>query len=642
MLQAIRERAQGWIAWVIVGLISIPFALWGIQSYLGVGSEPAVAKVYGVEITERDLNQRVQRARVELRDRLGAAYDPALFDEAMLRTEVLNEMIQQTILLETSNRIGMRVSDQEVQLQILAEPAFHREGRFDRETYDRLLRIQGLSPAQFEAQLRQQLIGNQLSRALLESEILTRAELEQYRRFMGQTRDLVYARVALSEHLTDEPVDEAAIEQFYRENAARFQMPEMVKLDYIVLDVDELARATGDVEEADLQRIYDEEQMRFGRAEQRSVRHLLRNIAPDADASTSQAVLDEIQALRERILAGADFAEIAKVESQDPGSAAAGGSLGTIEQGLMVPAFDEVAFSLPAGQLSEPVRTQFGYHLIEVTEIIPARVQPFDEVKETLREEYARHQAESVFYDIGERLANSVYESPDSLEPAAAELGLELKQSDWIGREGGDGVLSHPRVIAAAFNEEVLESRLNSDLIEPEPDVLRAVVLRVSDHRAAAPRPLDEARSEVVEALQRERASAAAEDAANALAEQVRKNGDWPDDGAGLVVERPGPIERVTPSIATAIRDLVFTLPLPLDDEPSVDVTRLPNGDLAVVQLLAVEDGEHDTSDDARSASEGLLLSQLVARQTIAAVMNDLERRAEVERRALRTAETDF
>jgi peptidyl-prolyl cis-trans isomerase D len=637
MLQAIRERAQGWLAWVIVVLISIPFALWGIQSYLGVGGEPVVAKVNGVEITERDLNRRAQQARIELRERLGAGYDPALFEEGRLRAEVLDDMIRQTLLLDASNRIGMRVSDEEIRIQILSEPAFQRDGRFDREAYERLLQLQGLSPAQFEEQLRQQLIGNQLLRAVVGSELVTRLELGDYQRLVGQTRDLSYALIPASDFGSDSPIGEDAIQAFYEANAPRFQSPEMVKLEYLVLDVAELAKGA-EIDDEELRRVYDEDQSRFGQAEQRSVRHLLLTVPQDADDAAAQAVEAQIRAIRERILAGEPFAELARSVSQDPGSASQDGSLGTIEQGLMDPVFDSVAFTLPVGELSEPVRTRFGYHLIEVTEIIPPAIKPFDQVKEELRAEVSRQRAESLFYDLGERLANLAYESPDSLEPAADELGLTLRQSDWIGREGGEGVLAHPRVMGAAFSDEVLVGRANSDLIEPERDTLQALVLRVADHRVAAIRPLDEVRDEIAEELRLEQAREAAMQAARIAAEQIRQGLSWSEALSSAVVETPGAVSRDLQSVPAPIRELAFTLPAPGGDAASVGTTVLENGDVAVIQVTGVKDGEVTPSEGpVPAASEAAMLAQLVGRHAYDGMLGDMEQRAKVERNPIKT-----
>ncbi len=188
MLQTIRDRAQGWIAWVIIILISIPFALWGIQSYLGVGGEVVVAKVNGLEIKEQDLQRRVQQARIQLRERLGAAYDAAQLDDRRLRQEVLDDMIREALLVDVSDRLGFRVSDQELQAQILAEPAFQRGGQFDKSAYEQVLELQGLSPALFEAQLRQRILGTQMVRGVVGSELITSAEREAFQRLSGQRR----------------------------------------------------------------------------------------------------------------------------------------------------------------------------------------------------------------------------------------------------------------------------------------------------------------------------------------------------------------------------------------------------------------------------------------------------------------------
>ncbi|QVL48525.1 MAG: SurA N-terminal domain-containing protein [Thiocapsa sp.] len=635
MLQAIRERAQGWLAWVIVGLISIPFALWGIQSYLGVGGEPVVATVNGVDITDRDLSRRAQQARIELRERLGAAYDPALFEEGRLRAEVLDDMIRQTLLLDASNRIGMRVSDEEVRIQILSEPAFQRDGRFDRESYERLLRLQGLSPAQFEEQLRQQLIGNQLLRAVVGSELITSRELDDYRRLAGQTRELSYAVMPAADFQSDAPIGEDEIQAFYAANAARFQSPEMVTLEYLVLDVGELAKGA-EIGDDELLRVYEQDQSRFGQPELRSVRHLLATVPQDADEASAQAVEAQVQSIRERILAGEAFDEVARSESQDPGSASEGGSLGTIEQGIMDPVFDMVAFALPEGELSQPVRTRFGYHLIEVTEIIPPAVKSFDEVKEELRAEVSRQRGESLFYDLGERLANVAYETPDSLEPAAEELGLTLQQSDWIGRAGGEGVLGHPRVTGAAFSDEVLVGRNNSDLIEPERDVLRAVVLRVADHRVAAVRPLDEVRDEIVEALRSERAGEAALQAAGTAVEQLRQGMHWSEAMPSAVVETPGAVARDLQSVPAPVRQLAFTLPAPVEGTASVGTTVLENGDVAVIQVTEIKDGDTTPSEGPSPASEAEMLAQLLGRHVYDGMLGDMQLRAKVERKPIK------
>lgn len=632
MLQTIRDRAQGWIAWVIVVLISVPFALWGIQSYLGGGGEPVAATINGVEIPARDLDRRVQEARIELRERLGAAYDLTSLDDRRLRAEVLDDMVSEVLLLDVTRRLGLRVSDREIQIQVLSEPAFQQEGRFSRDAYERVLELQGMTPAMFEARLRQQMTGTQLIRAVAGSEFVTRAELSQYRRLAQQKRELAYASFPVADFTAAEPIDEAAITAYYESNAARFQTQEQVKLDYLVLDAGKLSAKT-EISDEQLRQSYEADQVRFSQPERRKVSHLLLTVPKDANDVVASQVLSKIQGVRDRILAGESFDELARQMSEDPGSASKDGSLGVIEKGVMVPAFEETAFTLPAGELSEPVRTPFGYHLILVNEIIPAAVKPFEEVRDQLRAELMKQGSDALFYELGERLANIVYESPDSLEPAAEELGLTIQQSDWIGRESGDGILGQPKVLAAAFSDEVLNEGNNSDLIEPERDSLQAIVLRVVEHRPASVKLLDEVRDEIIAELNHEKARQAAEMAAESAATKLREGADWASTLGTVQPVEPGLVDRQASNIPAAVLDTAFKLPAPVDGSTSVGTAVLDNGDAAVVRLISVRDGEVEGADAKKTTDEENMLSQLIARQVYTDMLSDMEMRANIERK---------
>ena len=635
MLQTIRTRTQGWVAWVIVALISIPFALWGIQSYLDVGSEPVAATINGIEISNRDLDRRVQETRIKLREQLGASYDLTAFDDQRLRTEVLNNLIQDMLLLDVTQQLGLRVSDQDIQMQVLSEPAFQKDGRFHRETYERMLQLQGLAPVQFEAQLRQQMTGTQLIRAVAGSEFVTRAELAQYQRFAQQQRELAYAQFHTADFANPTPPDDAAISAFYTANTARFQTPEQIKLDYILLDASALTTQIAITDE-ELRQHYTATQARFIQPERRKISHLLLKVASDADETTANQVLNTINDIRARILAGEAFADLAKQFSADPGSAAQGGSLGDVEKGVMVPAFEQAAFALPVGEVSAPVRTQFGYHLIVVTAITPSVTKGFDDVREQLLVELRKQRGDAQFYELGERLANLAYESPDRLEPAAEALGLTVQKSDWLARTGGTGILSQPKVLAAAFSEEVLTEGRNSELIEPERDSLQAVVVRVAEHRAADVKPLAEVRDEIIAAIKAETASAATEAAASAAAKQLREGADWAAVLGTAKLETPGLVTRQTDKIPAEVLETAFTLPLPTEGAVSVGTARLAQGDMAVVRLLRVQDGEITANADLKTAPEASMLAQVLARQMYAEMLKDMERRAEIERTAPR------
>ena len=676
MLQEIKERAQGWVAWAIVILITIPFALWGIQSYLGVGGEPVVAKVDGTKITDRELNQNVQRSRMQLRERLGGAYDPALFETGQLREQVLERMIRDTVLLDASYGMGMRVSDQAVRAAILAEPAFQRDGAFDKATYERVLQLQGLSPMAYEERLRSGLLSTQLARAVTESGFTTDAELAAATRLLRQKRDIAYLVLPQSSFTPETEPDAAQIQAYYDAHRGQFETPERVKLSYIVLDADALGQPDS-VDEATLRAAYEERIDEFQEPERRAVRHILLTVPPDADDAAAQQVKDRLLKLRAEIEAGADFAEVAKASSQDPGSAAQGGDLGMVERGTMDPAFEQAAFALQQGVVSEPVRSRFGYHLIEVTNIEGGKPKPFAAVRDQLARELSRGSAESTYFELAEQLANLTYESPDSLIPAAEALGLKVQTSDWIERGGGEGLLGNPKVTAAAFSEDVMVRGNNSELIEPDRDRMQAIVLRVDEHEPAAVRPLDDVRGDIVSALKRQQAAEAALAAAEAMVERLRGGADFsalatealaardtdpgeqsaevpPPEASGNVpapgststgdaaeserpaaqpaaIEEPGMVARNQPGVPPTVLELAFTAPRPVDGKAGYVAGQAPDGDGVVVAVRAVQDGTNEDLEPTARDAERRMLTQVAAEHGFDAVLDDLVARAKIE-----------
>jgi peptidyl-prolyl cis-trans isomerase D len=633
MLQAIKERAQGWVAWAIVILISIPFALWGIQSYLGVGSEPVVAKVNGATITERELNQNVQRARMQLRERLGAAYSPELFEAAQLRNQILDRMIRDVVLLDASFDMGLRVSDQAVRAAILAEPAFQSDGVFDKDSYERVLRLQGLTPTAYEEQLRRGLLATQLARAITGSAFATDAEVAEATRLLRQRRDIAYVTVPTERFVPETEPSTEAIEAYYEAHPERFESPERVKLSYLVLDADALA--ANDADEESLRQAYEERRDELMEPEQRAIRHILLTVPADADDAEAQAVKKRLAGLKAEVEAGAGFAEVAAAHSEDPGSAEQGGDLGKVGRGIMDPAFEQAAFELPVGVISDPVRSRFGYHLIEVTEIEGGEPKPFAEVREQLARELGSGEAEAAYFELAEQLANLTYESPDSLIPAAETLGLEIKTSDWIGRDGGEGILAQPRVTAAAFSEDVLVMGNNSELIEPDPDRMQAIVLRVDEHEPAAVRPLDEVRDEIVEELHAERAAEAALAEAKAMVERLSAGEPLDQVAADFSVETPGTVSRNEADVPPTVLELAFSAPRPAADAASYESGAKPGGDAVVVAVRDVEDGDSESMEPAARDAERRLLAQIRGEHGFDLLVDDFVRRADVERRAV-------
>lgn len=641
MLQEIRERAQGWVAWAIVILISIPFALWGIQSYLGVGGEPTVATVNGADITEQQFSRNVQRTRMQLRDRLGAAYDPELFGGQRLREQVLDGMIRDAVLLDASLSMGLRVSDQAVRAAILSEPAFQRDGRFDNETYERVLRLQGLTPAGYEEQLRRGLLSTQLARAVIATEFVTPAMVEESTRLLRQQRAFSYVTLPRADFVPTETPSDAEIQAYYDGNKAAFETAEQVRVAYLLLDAEQLQATSAamdgavgaGVDEDALRARYEERIDEFAVPEQRRIRHILVTVSADADEAAGEAAKQRITALRERILAGEPFTEVAQAESEDPASAVSGGDLGLVGRGIMDPGFEKAAFALAVNSISEPVRSRFGYHLIEVTDIQGGGVKPFEAVREQLAQEAAAGESEALFFDLAERLANLAYESPDSLIPAAETLGLTIQVSDWFDRNGGEGIFANPKVTAAVFSEDVLTLGNNSELMEPDRDVMQAIVLRVDEHRPASVQPLEEVRDQVAETLQQQKASAAALEAARAMVERVEAGEAIADVAGAFTVQTPGLVGRTAADVPPAVLELAFTMSRPAADAtPSVASGDDRTGNALVVVLEQVSDGDGSGLDERAREAEASVLADGLARATYDQLVDDLQARAKIER----------
>lgn len=641
MLQAIKERAQGWVAWAIVILISVPFAFWGIDSYLGGGAEPVVAKVDGTKITERALDRNLDRSRMELRERLGAAYNPDLFEGMDLRAQVLDRMIRDTVLLDASLDMGLRVSDEAVRAAILTEPAFQDGGRFDKESYERVLRLQGLTPSAYEEQLRRGLLSTQLPRAVTDSAFVTEAEVDAAARLLRQRRDIAYLLLPAADFTPEEPPSDEAVQAFYDQNPDRFEAPERVRISYLLLDAARLSADTGSTDEEALREAYESRIDEFMEPQRREVRHILLQVPADADADTADAIKSRLSDLREQIESGADFSGVASEYSEDPVSAAQGGDLGMVTRGIMDPAFEQAAFELQPGEVSDPVRSRFGYHLIEVTAVEGGEPMPFDDVRDQLAAELSSGEAEAAYFELAEQLANLTYEAPDSLVPAAEALDLEVQTSDWITRDavGGEGPLAQTRVIAAAFSEDVLVRGNNSELLEPDPEQMQAIVLRVDEHEPAASRPLDEVRDEIVEVLREQASAEAALAAAEAMQSRLAAGEDLDAVAGESEVERPGFVARDAADVPPTALELAFQAPRPSEGEPSSVAGQLPGGDAVLLTVLAVEDGELGELDASVRDAERRMLSRGLGNHGFEAVLDDLVARAKIERRALSSDE---
>jgi len=598
MLQFIRERAQTWIAWVIVTFIIVVFALWGISNYFSGEKTDDVAKVDGEPITERQLQRQVLQQQQRLRQALGDAYSPELFPEGQMRRQALQGMIEKALLVQTAQKRGLHISEAQLAAFILNTPAFQEGGQFSQTRYERLLRNQGLSPQGFEFEMRRDLLTQQLYAGVARSDFATSHEYQAALRLHAQEREVGYLRFPLERFRTETAPTEEEIARFYEENEQLFRIPERVRVAYLDLSLPQLMERV-EVDDEAIRKRYEAQLANYREPEERRARHILIEVPAGADAEQVEEARAEAQRLYEALQGGADFAALAREHSDDPGSATEGGDLGFFGAGIMDPEFETAAFSLEKGEVSEPVRTAFGYHLIRVEAIRGGETRPLEAVREEIRADIQRERAENRFYEQAETLANLAYEYPQTLEPAAELLELPIQKSPLFSRNGVDeGLFANAKLLSTAFSEDVLKERYNSEPIEVETN--RLVVLRLLEHQPAGRQPLAEVTDEIRERLRHRQAAAAARAAAEEAVRRLRGTpAAEPSELAASMEAEWRPVQRITrqtESMKEAVVQTAFALPHPAD-RPLVKRIELPDDEPLVVFLQSVSSGDTEAVD---------------------------------------------
>ena len=597
MLQFIRDNATGWIAWGIVILISIPFALWGIHQYVTPDSSVAVATVDDTEIGYYDFQRLYARRRQQLQSIFGAGLIGAEEDER-LRREVLDRMIDSEVLIRSGVSTGMRVGDEQLASTIQAQDAFRSEGGFSQDAYEGWLRSQGYSPGGFEEDLRRSLLEQQIAAGVSGSEFITGSRLRDAVRVRLQTRTFSLLTVPASEFEPPEPT-ESEIGTYFEQHRSEFIAPERLRLRYLEISLDDIAAGIK-ADDEELRALFEAEPERFVTPEKREVSHILAALPSDAGADDVARARGRLVALRDRITAGESFEDLARESSDDPGSAAGGGALGFIERGMMVPEFEEAAFALAPDRMSEPVRSSFGWHLIKVTAVQESQGATFEDVRGQVLAQYQSREAERIYVERVETLANVTYEHPESLEAGARELGLAVRETGPVTRDGqsGDPVASQPAVVAAAFSSDVLDDGNNSEPIEFEPG--RIVVVRAFDHEPPRDLDLDEVRADVVAALQADARRRAVIERGRDLLEDLRGGRDAVAADAGLEWSRFENVSRTGDgALSEELLEAVFRLPRTgVGGTARFDGVIDDGGDFVIVSLSRVDDGDISSMSD--------------------------------------------
>lgn len=582
VLHGIRERAHGWFAWFIVILISVPFALWGINSYITPDANPAVATVDGNKITIQEFENALRNESAQLKGQV---------NNNLLKQVVLERLVNQRAMLSYLTDTGHRISKIQVDDNIRHDSNFFIDGQFSEEQYNRYL-PNNYSKSNYRIQLAQRLIIEQYTHGITHSSIVSDDEVNRIIKIIKQKRDISYAIIKAESFNDKVSLTDEEINNYYQNFNRLFENPEQLKLAYIELSRKKIAETLA-VSDDELIKYYADNSAKYSEPERRQASHILITYPADADAQSKEKARAEAEEVLLKLKQGGDFAELAKQYSKDPGSADKGGDLGFFGRGDMVPEFEAAAFALKTGEISDLVASNFGYHIIKLVDVKGGGSEPFESVKEAIRAQLQYDKAENEFYNQSEAMQTLAYEQADSLEPVAAELNTSLQESSLLSRDSKEGLFANPKVIDAAFSESVLEEGNNSDLIELDDD--HVMVVRVIERIPANTRPLSEVKQQIIDKLKIEALTSKAQEHAASLLKQLDAGNAFDKLAAdnALDIISKGLVERTDAAVPGYIIMKAFSMPR-AGDKALYATIKSPEGDVVIIAVNTVEDGATD------------------------------------------------
>ncbi len=585
MLQKLRDKTSGWIVTVILGLLMIPFLFVIDNSYLGGVGAQNVAKVSAPpswwtsapswwpvrllwkhhEITSQEFRERFEQERARVRQQQGDDFDPRAFESVENKLAVLDQLVDEQVVRLAGEQAGVVIGDAAVRDYIATIPAFlGGDGKFNGDQY-RIALASGnppRTPAMFEELVRSSMQQSVIPGALQNSGFVTEAETERLLKLLGETRDVEIAM--LPEPPADTaPVTDAQIKQWYEGHTHDFRQAESVKLEYVDINGASLP-APAAPDEATLRKRYADEKARFATPEQRLTSHILINTGDGAEAKAARLAT-------EAKAAGADFAALAKANSDDTGSREQGGDLGWVEHGAMVKPFEDAVFAAKAGDIIGPVKTDFGYHVIQVREVRGGEGKPFEDVRDQLLAEQIKADGERGYTELAGRVVDVVNKNPSDLAAAAQAVNLPLQTIGPFTRETATGIAANPAVQRAAFSEILVQDGTASDPIELDASGNHSVVIRVVEHTPEQAIPLDQAREQVIAAIRADRVRQAGDKAADALLAKLRAGQSLQSlaESEKLQISPMPGLPRTQPVPTLEINRAVFSAALPAEGKPS-------------------------------------------------------------------------
>jgi peptidyl-prolyl cis-trans isomerase D len=629
MLQTLHDRFSGVIAKIVLGVIVIVFGgFFGIQSYMNPRTETYVARVNGHEISQDDFREHYNQFRSQMQRMYGKQFNAVDFDTPQRKRELLDQMVNEQLILDANDKLGAAVPASRIQSVIMQDPNFQVDGKFDKERYRLILGASQKSPEWYQEQVRRDLAVRQIPLELTHGSGITDAQVDAYLRLRDQTRDFRF--VKLDTPKAEVKIADADIEAYYKAHGDEFMTPEKVSLEYVEIDA---AKMQADIkaDDATLKQRYEEQKSRFVSPEQRQASHILVKVEANADAAAQKAALEKAQSIAAEAKAGKDFAALARADSADLGSKAQGGDLGWLEKGVTDPAFESALFAMKKGDISDPVKTDEGYHIIQLRDVHPEKVRSFDEVKADLTKQYLESERERVYSDVSGKLTDAVYQDPTSLTAAAKELNLPLQKTPLFTRAGGEGIAANPAVVKAAFSNAVLTEGNTSDAVELGPNHI--LFVRVDQHEKSVPKPLDQVHDQIRTKLTGQELAKQAKEQADVLNARLEKGETLEQIVAPLKlkIEQEKDIGRNAVNLDQTLVAEVFKLSRPQEGKPVTTQVALANDAYALVALDAVKDGDPAKLDAKTREAARNQLTQGIGEETVRGYVDSLRKTAKIE-----------
>ncbi|WJG08497.1 SurA N-terminal domain-containing protein [Aliiglaciecola sp. LCG003] len=583
MLERIREGSQGTWAVVILGLVILSFVFAGVGGYVS-STGTAAAEVNGDEISLNTFERAYENERARLESQYGEAFTALTADAAYLnqfRQSVLDRLIADKLIEQAAEDLGLRVSNQQISQQIVNMPEFQVGGQFDNVRFQNALRQVGYQTSTFRDYMRTEMTRQQVAKALLGSEFTLQSEASRVLKLQAQTRNLQFITIPSESFKQSIEVSEDDINIFYQQNLLRFDTEEKVSLQYVELNADDFL-VDIDVTEQELQDLYERSSSTYRTEEERRVSHILFETADNADAAQEKA--DEAV---KRLNNGEDFATVAKDMSEDTFSAENGGDLDFFAQGMMDPAFADASFELKnVGDVSAIVESEFGLHIIKLTDIKAQQVTPFEDVKEELVKRVKSEKAIEEFYLAQNQLKELAFEMPDSLVDVAEAIGVTVQETALFTAQTAPEKIANPTVLAAAFSTELTQDKVNSEVISIGDN--HVVVLRVKEYEPERTKALQEVKEQIVTQLVSEKAQAAAKAWANELLVDLQAGNDISAKLADkdLAWELQAGVARFGAALPRGIVDQAFKMSA--TEGANQAVVELASGNVGLVQLNSI------------------------------------------------------